>query len=114
MVLCEISCEFFGGFKTQIDLNYMDSKKDICDQVKRTLITTLHMNNFEALVIKAEKINFHIHDFEFGEILMMQPNKKLWICNHNTHCDSCSENENTSEEILESTKECSDENLVES
>ena len=114
MVLCEISCEFFGGFKTQIDLNYMDNKKDICDQVKRTLITTLHINSFPALVDKAEKITFHIHDLEFGQILMMQENETLWICNHSTHCDSCSENENTSEEILESTKECSHENLVES
>ena len=61
------------------------------------------MNNLEALVIKAEKINFHIHDYEFGQILMMQPNKKLWICNHSTHCDSCDscdENEKTSEENL--------------
>tara|TARA_B100000674_G_C37028514_1_gene553150 strand:+ start:192 stop:503 length:312 start_codon:yes stop_codon:yes gene_type:complete len=100
MVLCEISCEFFGGFTTQIDLNYMDSKKDICDQVKRTLITTLQINNFESLVIKAEKITFHIHDLDFGQILMMKPNKKIWICNHSTHCDSSNENENTSEENI--------------
>lgn len=97
MVLCEISCEFFGGFKTQVDLNYMDNKKDICDQVKRTLITTLHMNNFPALVNKAEKFNFHIHDLEFGQILMMQENQTVWICNH------C--------EIIESTKESNNENV---
>lgn len=103
MVKCEISCEFFGGFTTEIDLNYMDSKKDICDQVKRTLITTLQMNNLEALVIRAEKINFHIHDLDFGQILMMQSNKKLWICNHSTHCDSCDENEKTSEENVVET-----------
>ena len=94
MVLCEISCEFFGGFKTQIDLNYMDSKKDICEQVKRTLITTLQINNLEALVIKAEKINFHIHDFDFGQILMMPSNSKLWICNHTPQCDNNSTEEN--------------------
>ena len=98
MVLCEISCEFFGGFTTDIDLNYMDSKKDITDQVKRTLITTLQMNNFPALVNKAEKINFHIHDFEFGQILMMQENQTVWICNH---CH----------EIIESIKESNDETL---
>ena len=98
MVLCEISCEFFGGFKTEIDLNYMDSKKDICDQVKRSLITTLQMNNLESLVIRAEKITFHIHDLDFGQILMMESNKKIWICNHNTHCDSSNENEDNSEE----------------
>tara|TARA_B100000242_G_C42743356_1_gene346730 strand:- start:272 stop:583 length:312 start_codon:yes stop_codon:yes gene_type:complete len=98
MVLCEISCEFFGGFTTEIDLNYMESKKDICEQVKRTLITTLQMNNLLALVDKAEKINFHIHDFEFGQILMMENDKKIWICNHTPHCDSSNHNENHSEE----------------
>lgn len=99
MVLCEISCEFFGGFTTEVDLNYMDSKKDICEQVKRTLITTLQMNNLPALVDKAEKINFHIHDFEFGQILIMGNDKKLWVCNHKPHCNESStkneENSNT-------------------
>jgi hypothetical protein len=87
MVKCEISCEFFGGFTTEIDLNYVESKKDICDQIKRTLITTLTINNFTALVNKAEKIKFHIHDFDFGDILLMEGNKILWICNHSSHCD---------------------------
>lgn len=98
MVLCEISCEFFGGFKTDIDLNYMESKKDICEQVKSSLITTLQMNNLESLVIRAEKIKFHIHDLDFGQILMLEPNKKIWICNHTTHCDDSDENEDNSEE----------------
>ena len=101
MVLCEISCEFFGGFKTQIDLNYMDSKKDICEQVKRTLITTLQMNSLPALIDKAEKITFHIHDLEFGQILMMPENETIWICNHTHHCDE----NNSDEPIIESTKE---------
>jgi len=99
MVRCEISCEFFGGFTTEIDLNYMDSKKDICEQVKRTLITTLQINNLVALVDKAEKINFHIHDFEFGQILMMENDKKIWICNH-THCED--DNTKEQENVVES------------
>ena len=83
MVLCEISCEIFGGFQTQIDLNYMESKNDICNQVKRTLITTLQTNNLTSLVHKATNINFHIHDLEFGQILLKHENDKIWICNHN-------------------------------
>ena len=103
MVLCEISCKFFGGFTTQVDLNYMDSKTDICDQVKRTLITTLQINNLPALVFRAEKTTFHIHDFEFGQILMMQDNQKLWICNHKTPCDES--DKNNDENIVENSKE---------
>ena len=72
----------------------MDNKNDICNQVKRTLITTLQMNNLEALAIKAEKINFHIHDLEFGQILLMKENRKIWICNHSPQCDENTE-ENT-------------------
>jgi hypothetical protein len=100
MVLCEISCEFFGGFTTDIDLNYMESKKDICEQVKKTLITTLQINNLSALVDKAENITFHIHDFEFGQILMMENDKKLWICNHTPHCED--DNTKEQENIVES------------
>ena len=103
MVKCEISCEFFGGFTTEVDLNYMDSKKDICEQVKRTLITTLQINNLPALAYKAEKINFHIHDFDFGDILMMDfKEKKLWICNHTPHCndENKKDEENTNNTVL--------------
>lgn len=92
MVLCEISCDIFGGFQTNIDLNYMESKNDICNQVKRTLITTLQTNNLLSLVDKAEKINFHIHDIDFGQILLMQENNKIWICNHSPHCNDETEN----------------------
>lgn len=100
MVLCEISCEFFGGFKTEIDLNYMNNKKDICEQVKRTLLTTLQINNLPALANKLETITFHIHDFEFGDILMMENDKKLWICNHGQQCEN--NNSKEPENVVES------------
>tara|TARA_B110000967_G_C18840161_1_gene538928 strand:- start:447 stop:710 length:264 start_codon:yes stop_codon:yes gene_type:complete len=82
MVFCEISCRLFGGFKVEIDLNYMDTIEQICEQVKSSLITILQANNLTALVEKANVINFHVHDLEFGTILLMNNDEKIWICNH--------------------------------
>ena len=82
MVLCEVSCKFFSGFQTQVDLNYIDNKEEICNQVKRDLINTLQINKFRALINMVEKINFHIHDMEFGKILLMRTTDTIWICNH--------------------------------
>tara|TARA_B100000795_G_C22790122_1_gene436542 strand:- start:1764 stop:2018 length:255 start_codon:yes stop_codon:yes gene_type:complete len=82
MVFCEISCRLFGGFKVEVDLNYMDTIEQICDQVKTSLITTLQTNNLRSLVEKAKAITFHVHDLEFGSILLMQNDDKIWICNH--------------------------------
>ena len=82
VIKCKISDRLFQGFEVNIDLDYYHSLEEICNQVKRTLITHLQMYNFQSLVSKAKQINFHIHDYKFGEILLFKEDEKLWVCNH--------------------------------
>ena len=93
-----ISDEYFSGYEVSLDLNYFESIEDICFQVKQTLITFLEMNNLTALKRKAEKINFHIHDYEFGNLLLMPENTRVWVCSHckELKCDDNSDNLNPS------------------
>ena len=37
---------------------------------------------FEVLKSEAKKINFHIHDWEFGNILLQGEGTIIWVCNH--------------------------------
>ena len=80
-ITCKISDEHFSGFETEIDLDYVESIEDICKQVKNTLCVHLESYNFESLLNIANNKNFHIHDYEFGEILINSPNI-LWVCSH--------------------------------
>ena len=79
---CKISCPTFQGFEVDLNINYVESIHDICKQVKSTLITHLETYNFEILLTKAKQIEFHIHDYEIGDILLMENNSTIWICNH--------------------------------
>ena len=82
VIVCKISDKLFQGFEVYLDMNYVDNVEQICEQVKKTLITHLNTYKFESLIDKAKIIHFHIHDYDIGQILMMQENAILWICNH--------------------------------
>ena len=82
IITCKISDKTFQGFEVRIDTDYIDSKKDICKKVKSTLVTHLEWFKFEILVGMAKSLKLHIHDKEIKDILMMEENETLWICNH--------------------------------
>ena len=39
-------------------------------------------HNFELLVSSLQKTNLHIHDFTFEDVLLSEPNKQFYICDH--------------------------------
>jgi len=82
VLTCKVSDKTFQGFEVKLDLSYIDTVDEICIMVKSTLITHLETYKFEILLDKAKNIQFHIHDYEMGKILMMEENQTLWICNH--------------------------------
>jgi len=88
-----ISDEFFSGYEVPLNLNYFESIEDICFQVKQTLMTFLEINKLEELKRKASEINFHIHDYEFGNLLLMPENTTVWVCSHcnDLKCDDNSD-----------------------
>ena len=80
VLIFKISDRIFQGFEVILDTDYFDSNEHICNQVKRCLITHCETYKLENLNREVKSMNFHIHDSEFGEILLKKKNTIIWIC----------------------------------
>ena len=65
----KISDSLFQNFEVPLDVEYFESLKDICDQVKNTLKTHLETYNFSTLIRRLKYKHFHTHDYTFFDIL---------------------------------------------
>jgi ribosomal protein S15P/S13E len=77
----KISDVQFQGFQVNLDMDNIDTLEDICNGVKNALVTHLQENQFEILVSRARNIKFHIHDHQFGDILIKDEDV-FWVCSH--------------------------------
>jgi len=77
-----ISCDTFGGFKREIDINLCNSTQDIIDRMLCLLEQSLRRDDLYQLILKLQttKHLYHIHDFQFGTILLTE--QEYYICNH--------------------------------
>ena len=82
ILTCKLSDKTFQGFEVRLDMDYINTKEEICKQVKSTLVTHLEWFKFEVLANMAKSLNLHIHDKEIENILMIEENEILWIYNH--------------------------------
>ena len=78
----KISDKLFQGFEVDLDLDYYENIDSICKQVKETLLVHLDLHNFTILKDEAKKINFHVHDWKFGDMLLQEEGSIIWVCNH--------------------------------
>lgn len=78
-----LSCGTFGGFSIDIDVNTLESIDDIIRFIISALKEKLIELKLDQLVCILERIsvNYHIHDYNFGDILLI--NKPYFVCNHN-------------------------------
>ncbi len=82
VITFKISDRDFRDFEMKYDLDYYDTKQEICNQAKRTLITYCEMHKLETLLEKVKLKNFHIHDYSFIDLLLMEikDDTVIWIC----------------------------------
>lgn len=78
----QVSDELFQGFTITIDLDYYDSNEEICCQMKQSLVGFFETHNLETLTASASELQLHIHDVDFGQILLSEPDVKFWVCGH--------------------------------
>jgi hypothetical protein len=78
-----ISCDTFGGFTCEIDVNAFNTKQEIINNVLGILENKLAENCFNALTEQLNKMRelYHIHDYSFDDIL--NRDLEYYICNHN-------------------------------
>ena len=75
-----ISSATFSEYKVTGDIRYLESINDIINLVKTDLLTILEKHNFIYLIEKCKEADLHIHTHSFDEILIANPNDKIYIC----------------------------------
>ena len=77
-----ISGSIFGGYKTVIDLDLVDSIDDILYIVKSRIKDD--MKNYPEILneLNKEGEKFHIHNYDFGSILISDNERIFYVCNH--------------------------------
>ena len=68
--------KLFNRYQTVVNLDLVNSNEGIKEDMK----------NYPGLLeaLKKEKNTFHIHDTKFGDILISDPDKIVYVC---AHCD---------------------------
>lgn len=80
----QLSEKYLWGYNTTVDLDEVESIEEIIKIVLDRCKEFLKQNNMLGLVDHLELIrnNFHIHNCEFGHILMSSPEEVIYICCH--------------------------------
>lgn len=74
-----MSCKYFSGFTTIIDVDEIDNINQIIKIIKKELKINLQKLNLYSLIGILDNIStYHIHDFKFGDILLN--NRTFFIC----------------------------------
>ena len=78
----QISGSIFGEYKTVINLDLVDSVDDIINVVINRIREDI--KNYPQILreLNKEQEKFHIHDYEFGSILISEPEKIFYVCSH--------------------------------
>ena len=73
------SSKIFNGYTVTVDIRYYSNFDELIENFKNELLKTLQENNFEILIEKFNKSNFHIHTHSFEEILL-DNSRDVYIC----------------------------------
>ncbi len=76
------SCDYFGGYTVKLDMDLVNRKSDIIICCVVELEKKLKELNLQSLLreLGPLKHRYHIHDVEFGTILV--EDNEYYICNH--------------------------------
>ena len=77
----QISGSEFSGFIHNIDIRYVDNLEGIVRITKDKLKEIFDKYNMIDLSSDVENINFHIHSHTFDDILLMDSNDTIYVCN---------------------------------
>jgi hypothetical protein len=74
--------KFFYQYETVINLDLVNSNNDIVKVVMNRIREDI--KNYPGLLkqLKKEEKYFHIHDIKFGDILISDPDKIVYVCGH--------------------------------
>ena len=76
------SSDLFSGFERDIDIRYYNTLEEIITYFKNELLNVFNENKLEILYQKCSESYFHIHTHNFNEILLLNPNDVIYICDN--------------------------------
>lgn len=76
------SSELFSGFSTRINITFISTLNDICNQFKKDLKEVLKKHKFENLIKQLDNCNFHIHSYTIEDILLSKSEDIFYVCDH--------------------------------
>lgn len=76
------SCELFGGYTAQVDLDLADSLEDVVRDAVRHLDDFLKAHRLEQLRHRLQVMAtlYHMHDVTFEDMLLRE--QTFYICGH--------------------------------
>jgi len=78
-----ISADLFSHYTTSIDLDEVESLKDVIQFVVIDLHRHLEKRNLTSLCERLKMTNFHTHDYTFEEMLLeSNPDRVFYVCGH--------------------------------
>ena len=77
-----MSDEFYSYYRTQIDLDEVNSLEEIVEKVRLNLIGDLNNLGLEVLAEKAKNKKFDTHGYTFEEVLLSESNCEFYVCGH--------------------------------
>jgi hypothetical protein len=76
------SSELFSGFELYLDIEIHDTMDNIINAFYENLYNILSLHKFEVLLEKLKYCRFHIHDITMNDIINMDSEKIIYICDH--------------------------------
>ena len=76
------SSELFTGFELYVDIEIHDTMDNIINVFYENLYNILSLHKFEVLLEKLTYCQFHIHDITMDDIINMDSEKIIYICDH--------------------------------
>lgn len=76
------SSELFTGFELYLDIEIHDTMDNIINAFYENLYNILYLHKFEVLLEKLKYCQFHIHDINMNDIINMDSEKIIYICDH--------------------------------
>lgn len=77
-----MSDEIYSYYRTQIDLDEVNSLEEIVKIVRLNLIRDLNNLGLEVLAEKAKYKHFDTHGYTFEEVLLSKSNREFYVCGH--------------------------------
>lgn len=77
-----LSHELFQGFTITSSLHEFSSIKELADYIKQQLVAHLTILNLPNLVVIANNMKLHHHDFMFIDELKKSQSDIIYMCSH--------------------------------